>query len=237
MGASGTAQPLISARDLYAGYGKKPVLKKCSLTVEAGSLTGFCGPNGAGKSTFLKLCLGMLRPQQGSITVMGARPGQAGFREILLRIGYVPQNTQGGTLPATVREAVAMGRYGKAGLGRRLSPQDKLLVEAAMEAVGITTLAKQQVQKLSGGQTQRVAIARALAMEPEILMLDEPTSNLDWESRMELLRVIKSQQEYQGLTTVLVSHSADTLSECGAIYRFTAGSAEKLAEYQEGLHA
>jgi ABC-type Mn2+/Zn2+ transport system ATPase subunit len=228
-------QPLINSRDLYAGYGKKMVLKKCSLTVEAGSLTGFCGPNGAGKSTFLKLCLGMLKPQAGSITVKGASPGQPGFREILLRIGYVPQNTQGGTLPATVQEAVAMGRYGKVGLGRRLSPQDKALVEASMEAVGIRTLAKQQVQKLSGGQTQRVAIARALAMEPEILILDEPTSNLDEESRMELLRIIKSQQAYQGLTTVIVSHNQETLAVCGAIYRFTQGIAEKLTGYQEGL--
>jgi ABC-type Mn2+/Zn2+ transport system ATPase subunit len=226
----GKEAAVISARNIFAGYGKISVLKNLSLSIAEGNLAGFCGPNGAGKSTFLKLCLGMLRPTEGAISVLGGTPGQFSFRETLLRIGYVPQNTQGGSLPVTVREAVSMGRYGKAGFCRPLSRQDRACVDAAMEATGITTLSKRRVQELSGGQTQRVAIARALAMEPDILMLDEPTSSLDQESRMDLMRIIRFQRKYRHITVLVVSHSAETLAECDTIFHFAGGAAEKLAE-------
>jgi ABC-type Mn2+/Zn2+ transport system ATPase subunit len=144
-------------------------------------------------------------------------------------MGYVPQNTAGGSLPTTVREAVSMGRYGMAGFCRPLSGRDQDLVEAAMEAVGVADLAKRLVQELSGGQTQRVAIARALAMEPELLLLDEPTSNLDMEGRADLLRIIRDRQEYRHITVIIVSHDEETIAGCAALYRFNEGRAEKLA--------
>jgi ABC-type Mn2+/Zn2+ transport system ATPase subunit len=227
------APAVINARDVFAGYGKAPVLKGLSLTVEEGSMTGLCGSNGAGKSTFLKLCLGMLRPEGGSLSVLGKTPGRLLFRNTLLRIGYVPQNTYGGSLPVTVREAVSMGRYGKAGFFRPLSRKDRECVNVAMEAAGITELSMRRVQDLSGGQTQKVAIARALSMEPDILLLDEPTSSLDQESRMELLKTIRFQQKYRRITAVIVSHNAETLAECETIYCFAQGKAEKLAVKDE----
>lgn len=226
----GGEPPVISARGVFAGYGKRPVLKGLSLNVEAGSLTGLCGPNGAGKSTFLRLCLGMLHPKEGSLSVLGALPGRVSFRASLLRIGYVPQNAYGGSLPVTVREAVSMGRYGKAGFCRRLSREDRECVEEAMKATGITELSSRRVGELSRGQAQRVAIARALAMRPDILLLDEPTASLDRESSVELIKTIKFRREYRHITAVIVSHSAETLCECGTVYRFTDGRAEKLAE-------
>jgi ABC-type Mn2+/Zn2+ transport system ATPase subunit len=222
-------EPVIEARNITAGYGRLTVLRDVSLRIEKGSSTAFCGPNGAGKSTFLKLCLGILRPWEGAISVMGGRPGSPAFRRTLLRMGYVPQNTAGGSLPTTVREAVSMGRYGMAGFCRPLSRRDKALVDAAMEAAGVTELAKRRVQELSGGQTQRVAIARSLAMEPELLMLDEPTSNLDTEGRIDLLRIIQDRQEYKHITVLIVSHDDDTLSGCRDRYRFTGGRVEKEA--------
>jgi ABC-type Mn2+/Zn2+ transport system ATPase subunit len=231
----GSGSPAISARGVSAGYGKRPVLKGLCLSVEAGSLTGLCGPNGAGKSTFLKLCLGMLRPGEGSLSVLGASPGRASFRATLLRIGYVPQNAYGGSLPLTVREAVSMGRYGKAGFCRRLSREDRECVEEAMETAGVAELAFRRVQELSGGQAQRVAIARALAMRPEVLLLDEPTASLDRESSVEFIKTIKFRQEYRQLTAVIVSHNAETLCECGTVYRFADGRAEKIAE-REGAY-
>jgi ABC-type Mn2+/Zn2+ transport system ATPase subunit len=221
--------PVIKARNLSAGYGRLEVLRDISLDIEKGSVTAFCGPNGAGKSTFLKLCLGMLRPREGSISVMGRRPGSRGFRQTLLRMGYVPQNTAGGSLPTTVREAVSMGRYGMAGFLRPLSRRDKELVEAAMEAAGVADLAKRRIQELSGGQTQRVAIARALAMEPELLMLDEPTSNLDADGRADLLRIIQARQEYRHITVIIVSHDEETIAGCRDLYRFSEGRAERLS--------
>ncbi|MDR1948213.1 MAG: ATP-binding cassette domain-containing protein [Spirochaetaceae bacterium] len=217
-------EEIICARRVWAGYGRQMVLRGVDLCVERGSITGFCGPNGAGKSTFIKLCLGIVRPREGTITVMGKTPGLRAFRRTLMRIGYVPQNTSGGTLPATVREAVSMGRYGMAGFCRPLSRGDRALVDAAMDAAGVSALAGKPVQELSGGQAQRVAIARALAMEPELLLLDEPTSNLDADGRVELLRLIKARQEYRHITALIVSHDEEALSECRNIYRFGEGA-------------
>jgi ABC-type Mn2+/Zn2+ transport system ATPase subunit len=222
-------EPVVAARNLGAGYGKVTALRDVSLDISRGSITALCGPNGAGKSTFLKLCLGMIRPRAGSISVLGSRPGSPGFRKTLLRIGYVPQNTAGGSLPTTVREAVSMGRYGMAGFCRPLSGRDKELVEAAMEAAGVADLAKRAVQELSGGQTQRVAIARSLAMEPELLMLDEPTSNLDTGGRADLLQIIRNRQEYRHITVIIVSHDEAAIAGCADMYRFGEGRAEKIA--------
>jgi ABC-type Mn2+/Zn2+ transport system ATPase subunit len=148
----------------------------------------------------------------------------------------VPQNTAGGSLPTTVREAVSMGRYGMAGFCRPLSHLDKELVDAAMEAAGVADLAKRRVQELSGGQTQRVAIARSLAMEAELLMLDEPGSNLDAEGRMDLLRIIRERQEYKHITVLIVSHDEDTISGCRDMYRFTNGRAEKILLEREAAN-
>jgi ABC-type Mn2+/Zn2+ transport system ATPase subunit len=150
----------------------------------------------------------------------------------------VPQNTAGGSLPVTVREAVAMGRYGIAGLFRPLKKHDYELIDAALENAGAARLAKKQVQELSGGQSQRVAIARALAMEAELLLLDEPTSNLDSQGRVELLRVI---QEKQGafsagekLTAVVISHDEGTIAGANKIYRFFEGRIQSEAGASSG---
>jgi ABC-type Mn2+/Zn2+ transport system ATPase subunit len=221
-------QGIINTQGLSAGYGRNMVLKGLSITVEAGSVTGFCGPNGAGKSTFIKLCLGILRPLSGSIRVLGGEPwGRAG-RKLRLRIGYVPQNTAGGTLPVTVRDAVAMGLYGGLGFFRPLARRHRILVEEAMESCGIARLAEKRVQEISGGQAQRTAIARALVMDAEILLLDEPTSSLDTEGRLDLLRIVKERQDRRRLTVVMASHDENALRECGAVYRFSEGRAAKV---------
>ncbi len=227
---------VVSARGLAAGYGGgADIFSAADLEVGPGCLAGLCGPNGTGKSTFLKLCLGLLRPRQGRITVLGGTPGSRGFKQKLLRIGYVPQNTAGGLLPATVREAVLMGRYGAIGFGRHPARRDRLAADEAMEAAGITGIADSLVRELSGGQTQRVAIARALAMEPELMLLDEPTSNLDREGRIELVRLVKTLGRYRDLTVLLVSHNAETLAECRPIFRFGGGRVEELPLFREGI--
>ncbi|MDR2134977.1 MAG: metal ABC transporter ATP-binding protein [Treponema sp.] len=218
-------ESVIEARNIFAGYGNADVLRDLSLSVGPGCFAGLRGPNGAGKSTFLKLCLGMIPSRAGLITVLGEKPGSAAFRQILFRIGYVPQNTAGGSLPVTVREAAAMGRYGKAGFLRPLSRRDWELVDAALEAAGIGELSGCRVQELSGGQCQRTAIARSLAMEAELLLLDEPTASLDAGGRAELLRLIGRLRKERRLTVVMASHDTEALSECEIIYRFEGGKA------------
>ncbi|MDR1586349.1 MAG: metal ABC transporter ATP-binding protein [Treponema sp.] len=218
---------VVEARNIFAGYGGGEVLRDFSLSVEAGCFAGLCGPNGAGKSTFLKLCLGMIRPRAGVIAVLGEKPGSAAFRQTLFRIGYVPQNTAGGGLPVTVREAAAMGRYGKAGFLRPLSRRDWELVDAALEAAGIRELSGCPVQELSGGQCQRTAIARSLAMEAELLLLDEPTASLDAGGRTELFSLIGRLREDRPLAVLMASHDAEALSECEIIYRFEEGKATR----------
>jgi ABC-type Mn2+/Zn2+ transport system ATPase subunit len=217
------AAGIISVKGLSAGYGKNIVLRDVSLDIQAGSITGIYGPNGAGKSTFVKLCLGMLRPALGSISVLGGSPWGAGGRKFRLRMGYVPQKTSGGNLPLTVRDSVGMGLYGKLGLFRSLSRQDRVSVEQVMEACGISRLAEKLTRELSGGQAQRVAIARALVLDADILLLDEPTSSLDAEGRIELLRIIKERREYRHITALIVSHDEAALNECGAMYHFNEG--------------
>jgi ABC-type Mn2+/Zn2+ transport system ATPase subunit len=227
----------IAARDLSLGYGRhKPVLERVSLAVETGECVGFCGPNGAGKSTFLKACLGLLRPAAGTLDVLGAPAAGGHFDRVLTRVGYVPQQRPPGALPLDVREAVAMGRYGIAGLGRRLGAQDRRLVDAAVERAGLALVARCAVQEISGGQYQRVAIARALAMEPALLLFDEPTSNLDREGRAEVLDMIRGLAGDE-LTLVVVSHDADLLGLCGRLYAFDAGAVHETAVLEEASRA
>ncbi|MDR3355874.1 MAG: metal ABC transporter ATP-binding protein [Spirochaetaceae bacterium] len=221
------AAEVIRAEELFAGYGKNIVLRDVTLTIETGSLAGIYGPNGAGKSTFVKLCLGMLRPVRGRLSVLGGSPWGAGGRRFRLRTGYVPQKTSGGNLPLSVRDSVSMGLYGKLGFFRPLSGRDRLAVEQAMEACGISQLADRLVRELSGGQAQRAAIARALVPDAELLLLDEPTSSLDAEGRTELLRIIKERREYRHITALIVSHDEAALGECGAVYRFDEGRVTK----------
>jgi ABC-type sulfate/molybdate transport systems ATPase subunit len=120
-----------------------------------------------------------------------------------------------------------MGLYGKTGFFRPLSKESRRIVDETMELCGIKNLSDKRTDELSGGQRQRVAIARALAMEPVLLLLDEPSSNLDAQGRVELLHIIKKRQEYDHITALIISHDKETLSGCAAVYRFNEG---RLAE-------
>jgi ABC-type Mn2+/Zn2+ transport system ATPase subunit len=234
--AAGTENPVISIRSLSAGYGKKTILRGITLAIRQGETAALCGPNGTGKSTFLKLCLGIILPMSGSISVLGGKPGKRGFRSVLMKTGYVPQNIAGGSIPVTVREAVAMGRYGLAGFLRPLSKKDRELTEAAMEAAGIREFGDSLVRELSGGQVQRTAIARALAMEPELLLLDEPTSNLDAQGRLDLLTLLRGRREYRHITVVLATHDNNALSGWDRLFYFSGGSVSEQPLPPEGFN-
>ncbi len=176
-------------------YGDIRVFDHISFHVHRGEFVALVGPNGAGKTTALKLMLALLRPSSGEVRLFGA----AG-REGRGKIGYVPQHADfDDAFPITVREVVRMGRLKP--LSRKTGERDREAAREAMEKTGVLDLADRPYAALSGGQRRRVLVARALASEPELLILDEPTANMDAESESRLFDTLGS---LKGHTTVLI---------------------------------
>jgi zinc transport system ATP-binding protein len=185
-------------------YGKHAVLTHTSFHIHQGEFIALAGPNGAGKTTILKLILGLELPSGGAIQVLGTSPMNARNR-----IGYVPQ--QAGfdkAFPITVEEVVGMGALRP--LSRNFSPDKRAAVKRAMARTATGDLAGRPYTALSGGQRRRVLAARALASEPELLILDEPTANMDMESEERLSQTLA---ELKGNTTILVvTHDMEFVS-------------------------
>ena len=205
--AESQAEPAIVFEDVWFAYGATPVLEAVSFAVTAGRFTAVIGPNGAGKTTLLHVVLGLIRPDRGRALVFG-RPIAA--RE---PIGYIPQRVRVPRgFPVTVSELVLMGRYGRIGLGRRPTRQDRRVAERALERVGLGDLARRPFGALSGGQQQQVLIARALAGEPRLLLLDEPTTGLDPAAREAFYNLCCELQREAGMTLIAASHDIDAVA-------------------------
>ncbi|MCB2263665.1 MAG: ABC transporter ATP-binding protein [Candidatus Thiosymbion ectosymbiont of Robbea hypermnestra] len=205
---------VIEVRDLSFSYGAAPVLEGVNLQVEAGEFLGIVGPNAGGKSTLLKLILGLLEPQSGQISVLGERP-----REATRRLGYVPQYPGfPRDFPITVEQTVLLGRVGRrAPAGRwstwlpvRIGKSDRRLVRQVLEEVEVAELARRQIGSLSGGQLQRVLLARALAAEPAIMILDEPTANIDLRLESDIFNLLERLNAR--MTILVVSHDVGFIS-------------------------
>jgi zinc transport system ATP-binding protein len=190
------------------GFGQRLVLEDVSFEIEEGASTCIIGPNGGGKTTLLRLILGILTPRQGSIQVFG-RPTQEARREI----GYVPQVTRFDPLfPASAIDIVLMGQLDRVRFGF-YGPGCRAAAEAALGEIGLADLASTPFANLSGGQRQRVLIARALACQPRLLLLDEPTANIDLTVEAQFLDSLDHIREH---TTVLfVTHDMDLISRLG----------------------
>ncbi len=205
-----TQQPVIRLENVSVAFQDLLVLEDVTLTVAAKSFLALIGPNGAGKTTLLQVILGLVRPIRGTVRVFGAAPWD--IKPENRRIGYVPQ-VMGIDLgfPISAFEVVLMGRYGRLGLCRRPAKADRAAALRALERVGIANLADRPIARLSGGQRQRVFIARALATEPDLLLLDEPTTGVDaasTESLYELLRILYE----DGVTMLVVSHDVGVVA-------------------------
>ncbi len=189
-------EPIVKFENVALGYGRKVVLSDLNFAIERGDFLGIVGPNGAGKTTLLKAICGILKPLKGRI-----------HRREGVRFGYVPQRQLvDEAFPLTSLEVVLMGRYGLLGPWRRPKAADVERAERALEQVGIAHLAHLPYRELSGGQKQRVLMARALAAEPDVLLLDEPTSDMDVASQKSILELIKQLHEEANLTILLVTH-------------------------------
>lgn len=199
---------MIDIKDLYAGYGLKPVLKGINLVVKPGESVGIAGPNGAGKSTLFKAILGIIPVQRGHIQIMGRTVRDDQDRGWVRRqIGYVPQQTLPGKLPVSVHDAVLMGRWGKGfGFPRRPGQADRRMVKEILLSFGLIHKEYHDCRTLSGGEQQKLAIARALIREAAILLLDEPATFLDQSSRNEITQLIHQIRAEQNLTMIIISH-------------------------------
>ncbi len=208
------AAEVIVLEDVSFSYGGPPVVRHVDLRVREGDFLGIVGPNAGGKSTLLKLILGLLEPQSGRIRVLGGKPARAARA-----IGYVPQFPGFSRyFPISVEQVVLLGRLG-AGEGAgfwsqflpgRYSAEDRRKARAALAEVEAEDLLHRQIGSLSGGQLQRVLLARALASEPRILILDEPTANIDQRLEGDIFDLLKRLNER--LTIVVVSHDIAFIS-------------------------
>ena len=198
--------PIISVRNLYAGYEQENILEDINLEVFDCDFIGLIGPNGGGKSTLLKVILGLLPPQSGQVSILGMNVHQ-GRRYI----GYVPQFVESDrAFPISVWDTVRMGLLSGWRLFSRLSIQESAKIETALDQVGMLNLRQRAMGELSGGQRQRVFIARALVSDPKILLLDEPTASVDPNVTKDIYELLS--QLNQKMAVLLISHDMMAIS-------------------------
>ena len=196
----------------FAYPGGPRVLHEVDLAVEQGEFVAIAGPNGGGKTTLLRIVLGLERPQTGSARLFGDLADSSTRRS---SIGYLAQRARLGIeSPVTVQEVVSAGRAPRHGIVGRLGRHDRVLVDQAIDRVGLGPLTRAPVATLSGGQQQRAFIAKALAGEPQLLVLDEPTAGVDVDAQESLAALLDELHRELGATVLLVSH------EFGAVERF-----------------
>ena len=196
IGRGALAGELVVFTDVDLGYGRRRVLTDLNLVLSAGDHLAIVGPNGSGKTTLLKGMLGILRPMKGQVR-----------RNPQVHFGYVPQRQYVDEVyPFTALEIAMMGRYPMLGVFARPSRGDRQFVLQCLDHVGIADLAKQAYRELSGGQKQRILIARALAGQPGVLVLDEPTNDMDLGSEHAMMELVKHLRTVDGITVVMVSH-------------------------------
>ncbi|MEC3918817.1 zinc ABC transporter ATP-binding protein AztA [Nocardia sp. CDC160] len=181
---------------LSAGYRGRAVLTEVTAEIPAGQVTTILGHNGSGKSTLLGVLAGVIAPLSGTV-VRAARQRPA----LVVQHSAVPA-----TLPITVRETVAMGRWAHRGPWRRLTRADRAVMDDCMDRLGIRELARRRLTDLSGGQRQRALLARALAQESDLLLLDEPTTGLDIEAQEGISRILRETAD-AGVAVVYATHA------------------------------
>jgi zinc transport system ATP-binding protein len=194
-------QEVIAAEDIWFSRDGQGILEGVNLTIRQGDFYAIIGPNGGGKTTLLKIFLGLVRPDRGTVRVFGKHP-----EETRSRLGYVPQmRTFDFHYPISARAMVLSGRLGHVRKWpRRFGDDDHDSTEQVLEALGITHLADREVQTLSGGEQQRVIIARALVGDPDVLLLDEPTIYVDAPTQAGFYEILDDLA--RKMTIVLVTH-------------------------------
>ena len=199
----------VAVEDLSIRIGEAEILNEVSLTVGRGEFLTVIGPNGAGKSTLLRCLDALLQPSSGRILIDGRALSEYGRRELARTVSYVPQ-PDAGPLDYSVRSFVEMGRFPHISAWAALSEADAIAVNNAMELTEVADLAERSMASLSGGEKQRASIAAALAQGGSILLLDEPTSFLDYRHQVQVLDLLDRLHRENGLTVVAVTHDLNS---------------------------
>lgn len=195
----------LSIVNLSAGYGAKPTISGINVVVRGGELTAIVGPNGAGKSTLLRAIAGDLSPMSGNVFLNGADIHKLTSRQRAAAVAFVEQSIP--PLDITVQQYVTLGRTPHRSLfSMRDSRHDADCTQQAMCSVGIQHLAHAPLSRISGGERQMAAIAKALAQQPQVMLLDEPTSNLDIANQKRILQTIVSIARSRGIIAIAVLH-------------------------------
>lgn len=205
------ASPAVEINNLSFIYGCHPVLKDVNLKIMSGEAVGITGPNGAGKTTLLKLLVGQLRTQAGEIVILGSDVSSRRWRS---RVSYVPQRATyfNEGFPATVLEVVVSGRTARKGLFRSFGSEDYNAAGEALKTMEIYNFKDTPISSLSGGQQQRVFIARALAAEPEMIIMDEPTTGVDANLTMKIYSTMQKINFEKKVTLIIVSHDQEGIA-------------------------
>lgn len=202
---------IVEAAGVCVRYGADNVVEDATFALQPGEFVGVVGPNGGGKSTLLKAVLGLAPVHCGELRLFGEDPRH--FHQ-WARVGYVPQHAvhlDVRNFPATAFEVVLLGRAARRGVLHRFTAEDKAQARAALRRVGMDAHADRRIGELSGGQRQRVFLAKALAGQPELLVLDEPTTGVDPAARQSFLDLLDHLNHEDGVTVVLVSHDTPSL--------------------------
>ena len=193
---------ILAVNGIEFRYGSRTILENVGFTVQKGEFLSILGNNGAGKSTLLKTLNKILSPKKGSILLEGQEVAKLSRLAIALKMAYVSQHYESNR--QTVFDAVLLGR--KPHIKWEATAADLALVQGILVRTGLGEFALRYLDELSGGELQKVVIARALAQEPEVLLLDEPTSNLDLKNQMEVLKTIRTAAKEKAIAVVAVMH-------------------------------
>lgn len=203
---------VLSLKNLHFGYGAVEVLSDITFAVESGDYIALAGPNGGGKTTLIKAVLGLTGKYSGGAELFGQ--DMRDFRD-WDRIGYLPQrvNAFNPLFPATVKEVVGLGLLSKKRFPKRFTRNDEVKITQTLELMDISGLKDKLVGELSGGQQQRVFLARSLVSSPSLLILDEPSTALDPQSRESFFGLIKKLNHDQGTTIILITHDTAQIGQ------------------------
>jgi zinc transport system ATP-binding protein len=202
---------ILSVEELSFRYNSLEVLSDISFGINVGDYIGLVGPNGSGKTTLIRIILGLMKPKKGSISLFGAESWK--FKD-WYRVGYLPQKTLFNPyFPAMVKEIVSSGLFSRRKFHRGPDKPEETMIDEAMKLMDILDIKNKLIGDLSGGQQQRVLVARAIVNEPELLILDEPTTALDPETREKFFHTLQELNQNKKVTIILITHDIGSIGK------------------------